>query len=890
MTEYAVRSSGEVVVNLSDKGQMRVLHVDDEPALLRIVKQCLEMQGSLQVDTAVSSEEAVKKLEKETYDVIVCDYQMRGKDGLELLKELREKGNNIPFIMFTGKGREEVAIKALNLGADQYLNKTGDPETVYTELGHSIKQAVERKRAQERITESEERYRNLFELAPDAIVTVDLKGVITSCNSTTTALTGYSKDEMVGKHFLKIGILEVNGHRKFMQLWRSALKGRLTKPVELAFRRKDGTTLLAEVRVGFLREHGKITGIQALSTDVTERKNAEKVLRESEEKFITIIENSQDLIMLTQPGGIISYLSPACHKVLGYDPQDLLGKQPRLVHPEEREKVKESRDRALKGEAGSSLEYRIQTKTGETKWIHHSWSPIITEGQPRLIASVVRDITQSKQAEEVLRKSEEQARRLLEFQKKITETPLVWIDMLDKEGNITLWNRAAEIISGYSREEVVGHGKIWQWLYPDQQYCAWNLARAKKLIDAKGCVEKDETTITCKDGKQKTITWYSNSITDENGNPSGSLAVGIDITEQRLAEKAIQENQRKFQALFRDNPEASCHLDSNFHILDINPRFEAFFGYSLEEIKGKHIDDIVVPKEKAEEGRMLDTKAKEGYVYFDTTRRRKDGTPVAVSISAAPITVENRLAGYIGIYKDISELKNSQKKLETMNEKLRVVGSLTRHDVQNKLSVIAGNIFLSKKRMAGNIKALQSLEDMEAACKQIVRILDFAKGYEMLGVEELIYIDVEETIQKAASLFSDPKGTQIVNQCHGLTVLADSLLRQLFYNLIDNSLKYGEKANQIQIYYEKAEGNQLKLVYQDNGIGISPDVKTRLFTEGFTTGKGSGHGLYLIKKTTEVYGWTIQETGQHGKGAQFTMTIPRANPHGKENYRISKQC
>jgi signal transduction histidine kinase len=118
-----------------------------------------------------------------------------------------------------------------------------------------------------------------------------------------------------------------------------------------------------------------------------------------------------------------------------------------------------------------------------------------------------------------------------------------------------------------------------------------------------------------------------------------------------------------------------------------------------------------------------------------------------------------------------------------------------------------------------------------------------------------------------------------------LTLLADSLLRQLFYNLIDNSLKYGEKLTQIRIRYEKSE-NQLKLVYEDDGVGISKDNKAKIFNEGFTTGKGSGYGLYLVRRMMDVYGWTIQETGTPDNGVCFTIVIPEKNQDGKENYQL----
>jgi PAS domain S-box-containing protein len=357
--------------------------------------------------------------------------------------------------------------------------------------------------------------------------------------------------------------------------------------------------------------------------------------------------------------------------------------------------------------------------------------------------------------------------------------------------------------------------------------------------------------------------------------------------------REIRESQQKFERLFMDNPEAAVHLDSSFHILNVNPRFMRLFGYSLNEIKGKHIDDVIVPKDKMEEAIVFDERASKGETYHeDTIRKRKDGSLVPVAFSAAPIIVENQVIGHIAVYKDISQLKKAEEelketleKLAKMNEKLRVVGGLARHDARNKLSAITGNVYLAKKKLAGNNEVLNNLKEMEVAAAQIVGIFDFAKTYEMLGVEELRFIDVEKIIDEAVSLFSDLKGVKLINNCCGLTVLADSLLRQLFYNLVDNSLKYGEKIKTITMYYEEVDKDKLKLVYEDDGVGITESEKKKLFQEGY--GRGTGYGLYLIRKMCEGYGWSIQETGKEGEGAQFTITIPRIGGKSEINYSIS---
>jgi signal transduction histidine kinase len=175
------------------------------------------------------------------------------------------------------------------------------------------------------------------------------------------------------------------------------------------------------------------------------------------------------------------------------------------------------------------------------------------------------------------------------------------------------------------------------------------------------------------------------------------------------------------------------------------------------------------------------------------------------------------------------------------------------------------------------------VKETESAVHQIEGLFEFARIYEKLGTEELAYVDAEKAFNEAARLFPSLKDIRIVNDCHGLTVFADSLLRQLFYNLIDNSLKHGEKVSQVRVHYETSE-DRLKLIYEDDGIGVPKAEKDKIFTEGY--GKGSGHGLCLIKKMCEVYGWTIQETGRQGTGAQFTINIRKAKPNGRPNYKL----
>jgi PAS domain S-box-containing protein len=334
--------------------------------------------------------------------------------------------------------------------------------------------------------------------------------------------------------------------------------------------------------------------------------------------------------------------------------------------------------------------------------------------------------------------------------------------------------------------------------------------------------------------------------------------------------------------------------DRNFTVF-VNPRIANMLGYTESEMIGKNLATFLGTPNSDIASRNLEAckLGRKGQCEFDFVK--KDGTHLYANIAASTIQDDNgNYVGTLALVADITErkkieinLKISHDKLEMMNEKLRVVGSLTRHDVRNKLSAVTGYAYLLKKRHTDQTDIMDGMSKMELAVAESVKIFDFAKMYEQLGLEDLTYIDVGSKLKEAVTLFS---GTlpKINNECHGLTILADSFLRQLFFNFIDNTRKYGKKTTTIRAHYERTDQDSLKLVYEDDGVGVPVENKTYLFKEGFSTGGSTGFGLFLTKKMMDVYGWKIEENGEPGKGAKFTITIPKLNSNGKENYQISQ--
>ena len=215
------------------------------------------------------------------------------------------------------------------------------------------------------------------------------------------------------------------------------------------------------------------------------------------------------------------------------------------------------------------------------------------------------------------------------------------------------------------------------------------------------------------------------------------------------------------------------------------------------------------------------------------------------------------------------KLYQTQNELRNINEKLHVVGQLTRHDARNKLAIISNNIYLAKHTPQKNNDISQNLESIQKAVNQTEHIFDFAAVYEKLAIEKLTTIDVGSSVNEAATTLN-LQNVELINECKGMPVIADSLLTRLFYNLMQNSLTHGKKLTQIKIYPKKTD-NSAQIIYEDNGVGIPENEKEQIFTEGY--GKGTGYGLFLIKKMCEAYNWTIKETGTPEKGARFEITV-----------------
>jgi len=318
-------------------------------------------------------------------------------------------------------------------------------------------------------------------------------------------------------------------------------------------------------------------------------------------------------------------------------------------------------------------EFTMKRKDGSVFPSEHFVAQLLNDEGERIgWVSIVRDITERK-------RTEGEVRKLTQFLETIIDNANVWLDVLDEKANIVLWNKAAESMSGYSREEVLGHDKIWEWLYPDPQYRKSITDMVAGVVQRGEVAEEVETKIRRKDGQFRIISWNERNVLDEHGNPIGSIAVGRDVTERKRMEaelkrysehleelvaertRELRESEKKYRSLVENIPDVIWTTDRKGNTVFISPNVEEVYGYTPQEIYeggdalwfGKiHPDDIDQVREEYENLFSIDQR-------YDVEYRiqRKDGNWIWIH-DRAVATYEKGGQQYAdGLFSDITEQK-----------------------------------------------------------------------------------------------------------------------------------------------------------------------------------------------------------------------------------------
>lgn len=389
--------------------------MDDEESYRRQTKIFLEkMNDDFDVDVEATVDKALKKIESIDYDVIVSDYKMSPKDGLEFLEEIRIKGVDIPFIIFTGRGREEVAMKALNLGANRYIKKGGDPKAQYEFLNQAILQEHNRYSDKREKRLQKAYFRKLFESSPEGIVLLDNDDQVIETNEAFEEIFKYDSEKIKDKNINDL-IVPESKKEEADSLSEVVLSGN-TVETETQRKRKDGE-MISVLILGYPIElDQEQVGVFGIYRDITERKETERALKENEKKYRTIFESANDAIFIMDEGVFVDCNKKAL-EMFGYEKEDLLNKPPWEFSPEKQPDGTKSQVKAEK-----KIEKALEGEPQSFEWVHtkKDGSDIHTEvnlnryeiDDEVYVLSIVRDITEKRKTKFALEKANENIKEL----------------------------------------------------------------------------------------------------------------------------------------------------------------------------------------------------------------------------------------------------------------------------------------------------------------------------------------------------------------------------------------------------------------------------------------------------------------------------------------------
>lgn len=750
----------------SERTMYSVLYVDDEPDLLELGKLFLESSGEFAITTAISAERGIELLNSLTFDAIVSDFQMPDMDGITFLRHVRSSLGDIPFILFTGRGREEVVIEAINNGVDFYLQKGGDPLAQFGELAHKIRQAARRKEMEAALTENREYLNQIFSSIQAGIIIVDANThEIIDVNPAATAMIGASRDQIVKKTCHQFICPAERGRCPITDL------NQCVDNAERILVTAGGHKISIIKHVVTATLNGRECLLETF-IDNTDRKRIEQDLFESEAQYRLVVENTQDIVYLQQCDRCL-FMNPRGLEVLGYSDKEIYS-LPIYEHvvPEDLPLVRQLSDSFTDpGLSTASRTIRVRTKTGETRFFDLAVTKITFRGDPATLVTA-HDITERKQKEDELRAAYEQLT---------------------------------------AQEEELR-------------------TQVDELIESQN-------------------------------------ALGI--------------SEEKFRSIVESVPLGMqfYRLDGNGSLVlsGANPASKSVFSASAVEPRGKTIDSLFPGVRK--EG-LLDIFLKVAHDgipwHCDRVLYEDSSLKGIFAIWAFPVSPGNIVITFM----DVVERERMSEALRLANRKMCLLSDITRHDITNKLSIMSG--YLELAGTTDNILNIREyVRKIQDAAATIRLQLDFARDYQTLGSTAPLWQDVTSLLPLARA-GHDIGTTEFVLPVQNLEVFADPLMEKVFYNLVDNALRYGKTLHRILVLYEPVpEG--LKIVFEDDGIGISPDNKEKIFERAF--GNNTGFGLFLTREILSITGITIRETGEYRKGARFEILIPpgafRINPAKK---------
>ncbi|OQA53264.1 MAG: putative diguanylate cyclase [Euryarchaeota archaeon ADurb.Bin294] len=686
----------------------------------------------------------------------------------------------------------------------------------------------------------------------------------------------HDRSEVIGHHFsmTQVDTSQEAAQKNFERL----LSGEPIPSGEFTRRCRDGTTGIHSFSAIPVMENGEITGIEGFLIDITNRKMIEDDLKRSEQEYWWLLESMINAFVMFESvfdkeGRFVSYrflyINKVYEEITGVRLHDVYGKTVHEVWPDtEDEWIQRYGEVAFTGIPSEFDLFHAPTKKTYHCHVYRPWN------DTRRFCVIFEDITERKRAEETLQES----RDLLDATQKLTR------------------------IGG------------WEW-HVQRQSMTWT-TETYQIHDidpgsiTPGSPEHITKSISCYDPEDRPVIkaafercvnegipydlvfpfttmkgrriWIRTTAEPVLADGKVIRVIGniMDITDQKLAEAALHESQEKYRLIAENTADNIWIIGMDLKMQYSSPSVWKMKGFTVEETLAQSITDMMTPASVEKvlklfydemEAELAGTADPNRTISFDTEEYCKDGSVIIVENSATLIRDEQgRPIGILGISRDITERKKMQDALMQSNKKLRLLTSLTRHDILNLISSVNGFLDLANSEDDPE-KARYYLSRCKEAGERMEVTIGFTREYEDFGVISSGWVNVSMLIRSAQTEIASQDIRIESHISPTLEIFADPIIRKVFSTLIENSLRHGERTSCIRFSEIQRNGDCI-IVCEDDGIGIPVAEKEYIFEHGF--GKHTGIGLFLSREILSITGLSICECGEEGKGARFEITVP----------------
>ena len=760
----------------------------------------------------------------------------------------------------------------------------------------AIRDISERIQIDVALRKSEARFRHYMDNLPGAVFLKDDKGHLLYCNQYYASLVGSSPEQLIG-HVTSEYINNVELEDRFLKENQEVLSTLQPHAYEHQFHTKDGLRFWKTVKFPVNQLDGTLQ-LGAISIDITDLKQAEDQLTQSQQQFKMLAELMSDYVLLhhVNPDGSLKTkwtLGQLFEISTGYAVSSPTSYWD-ITHPDDIDRVKTDVERTLQN-IQTTTEYRIRLKNGDYIWISCLRKPVWDESEQRVIEyyNIVRDITQRKLVEEKLRQNEERYRGVVE------DIPLLLCRFLP-DGEIVFVNTAYAASFQKSPDELVGLNFF--NILNDSQKSA--LLQTMASLSKTTPVQIHEYKIIAPNGEVRWQRWTNRALFDSKENIIAFQSIGDDITEQQSMHEWLNLQSVALESAVN----AIVIADKDGQIIWANPAFTTLTGYAHNEVEGLPLSILKSGEHDKRFYHNLWNTILSGQVWEGRIiNRRKDGTLYTERQSITPIRNKNgKISHFIAIKQDITKQEHDeqlrleqeqikarlQKEQEYNNVIKRAISALS-HDVRTPLAVIGTSKDLlklhfdkqSEQQRRDKLdligKQLRYVDDLLEEVTSIVKSGLDTPEYKptLVNLEILCKVTLNE-IQSISGFQHDLTFTTDGNI---KTVQVDEILvSRILLNLLSNAVKYSPRGGKIHLKL-KGQNGWIMIHVIDQGVGIDPQDLTQIFEPFFRADAvksipGTGLGLNIVKECIERHNGRISVESNIGKGTTFIVELPVTNP------------